>query len=70
MLCPCKLRSSQLAVPVVVTGACLCVLPGSGFGFRPIGEGMGGAGKEYSESLGGNWPREQFTSTYDVIDVH
>ena len=46
------------------------VLPGSGFGFRPIGEGMGGAGKEYSESLGGNWPREQFTSTYDVIVVH
>ena len=48
----------------------MCVLPGSGFGFRPIGEGMGGAGKVYSESLGGNWPREQFTSTYDVIVVH
>jgi len=30
-------------------------------GFRPIGRGAGGAGKEFSESLGGNNPREQFT---------
>jgi len=30
-------------------------------GFRPIGKGAGGAGKEFSESLGGNYPREQFT---------
>lgn len=30
-------------------------------GFRPIGKGAGGAGKEFSEALGGNYPREQFT---------
>lgn len=30
-------------------------------GFRPIGRGAGGAGKEFCESLGGNYPREQFT---------
>lgn len=30
-------------------------------GFRPIGSGAGGSGKEFSESLGGNMPREQFT---------
>lgn len=34
---------------------------GSGWGFRPISLGQGGAGKEFSESLGGNSPREQFT---------
>lgn len=34
---------------------------GSGMGFRPIGVGAGGSGKEFSESLGGNTPREQFT---------
>ncbi|KAL0281347.1 UNVERIFIED_CONTAM: hypothetical protein PYX00_002359 [Menopon gallinae] len=34
---------------------------GSPVGFRPIGKGTGGAGKEFSESLGGNHPREQFT---------
>ncbi|RWS27321.1 exostosin-3-like protein [Leptotrombidium deliense] len=34
---------------------------GSTFGFRPIGGGSGGAGKEFSESLGGNVPKEQFT---------
>ncbi|EEB17816.1 conserved hypothetical protein [Pediculus humanus corporis] len=34
---------------------------GSPTGFRPIGKGAGGAGKEYSENLGGNHPREQFT---------
>lgn len=34
---------------------------GSGMGFRPIGRGAGGAGKEFCESLGGNYPREQFT---------
>ncbi|XP_055384787.1 exostosin-3 [Condylostylus longicornis] len=34
---------------------------GSHMGFRPIGKGAGGAGKEFSESLGGNYPREQFT---------
>ncbi|KAG9509293.1 Exostosin-like 3 [Fragariocoptes setiger] len=34
---------------------------GSSFGFRPIAGGMGGSGNEFSESLGGDWPREQFT---------
>ena len=34
---------------------------GSEYGFRPIGSGSGGAGREFSRSLGGNWPREQFT---------
>lgn len=34
---------------------------GSHTGFRPIGKGLGGAGKEFGESLGGNYPREQFT---------
>uniref|UniRef100_A0A336MS02 glucuronosyl-galactosyl-proteoglycan 4-alpha-N-acetylglucosaminyltransferase n=1 Tax=Culicoides sonorensis TaxID=179676 RepID=A0A336MS02_CULSO len=34
---------------------------GSSMGFRPIGKGAGGAGKEFSEALGGNQPREQFT---------
>lgn len=34
---------------------------GSDSDFRPIGSGWGGSGKEFSEALGGNWPREQFT---------
>jgi alpha-1,4-N-acetylglucosaminyltransferase EXTL3 len=34
---------------------------GSTTGFRPIGKGAGGTGKEFGESLGGNHPREQFT---------
>ncbi|BES95065.1 Exostosin family [Nesidiocoris tenuis] len=34
---------------------------GSGRGFRPIGAGAGGAGREFCDSLGGNYPREQFT---------
>lgn len=34
---------------------------GSTMGFRPIGRGAGGAGKEFSMALGGNIPREQFT---------
>ncbi|XP_035896380.1 LOW QUALITY PROTEIN: exostosin-3 [Anopheles stephensi] len=34
---------------------------GSHMGFRPIGKGAGGTGKEFGESLGGNYPREQFT---------
>lgn len=37
------------------------VVTGSGVGFRPVGRGAGGAGKEFCESLGGNYPREQFT---------
>lgn len=37
------------------------VLIGSSYGFRPIGHGVGGAGKEFGEALGGNNPREQFT---------
>ena len=45
---------------------CLCFCPpnfitGSGLGFRPISGGCGGSGKEFSENLGGNLPREQFT---------
>lgn len=52
-----------------VVCACACTLfiiyiilfVGSEVGFRPIGKGAGGAGKEFSESLGGNYPREQFT---------
>lgn len=34
---------------------------GSASGFRPIGAGAGGSGKEFSEALGGDRPREQFT---------
>lgn len=34
---------------------------GSEYGFRPIAAGEGGTGKEFSQSLGGNYPREQFT---------
>lgn len=34
---------------------------GSEFGFRPIGGGSGGSGKEFSLALGGNEPKEQFT---------
>ncbi|KAJ8322306.1 hypothetical protein KUTeg_000777 [Tegillarca granosa] len=34
---------------------------GSSYGFRPINKGVGGSGKEFSESLGGNIQREQFT---------
>ena len=36
-------------------------LEGSSLGFRPIAGGCGGSGKEFSENLGGNLPREQFT---------
>ncbi|XP_003748595.2 exostosin-like 3 [Galendromus occidentalis] len=45
---------------------------GSSFGFRPIGFGAGGSGKEFAEALGGNYPREQFTAvvlTYDRPQV-
>ncbi|KOB69799.1 Exostosin-3, partial [Operophtera brumata] len=34
---------------------------GSAAGFRPVGAGAGGAGREFSEALGGDRPREQFT---------
>ncbi len=34
---------------------------GSSYGFRPIGGGAGGSGKEFSEALGGNVAKEQFT---------
>ena len=40
---------------------------GSSYGFRPIGQGVGGTGKEFSEALGGNTPREQFTGNYIYI---
>ena len=36
----------------------------SEIGFRPIGDGAGGDGKAFSESIGGNSPREQFTSKW------
>ncbi|XP_039253764.2 exostosin-like 3 [Styela clava] len=34
---------------------------GSSTGFRPIGEGQGGVGEVFQQSIGGNVPREQFT---------
>lgn len=34
---------------------------GSAAGFRPLGAGAGGAGRELGEALGGDRPREQFT---------
>lgn len=34
---------------------------GSSYGFRPIKNGLGGSGKEFSENIGGNLPKEQFT---------
>ncbi|CAH2068640.1 unnamed protein product, partial [Iphiclides podalirius] len=34
---------------------------GSAAGFRPIAAGAGGSGREFSEALGGDRPREQFT---------
>ncbi|XP_043536191.1 exostosin-like 3 [Chiloscyllium plagiosum] len=45
---------------------------GSGTGFRPIGAGAGGSGKEFQAALGGNVPREQFTVvmlTYEREEV-
>ncbi|XP_052236593.1 exostosin-like 3 [Dreissena polymorpha] len=45
---------------------------GAGSGYRPINKGEGGSGKEFSESIGGNHPREQFTIvmlTYERSDV-
>ncbi|XP_045181554.2 exostosin-like 3 [Mercenaria mercenaria] len=45
---------------------------GSGYGFRPINRGEGGSGNEFSEAIGGNHPREQFTMvmlTYERSDV-
>jgi len=41
---------------------------GSSYGFRPIGHGVGGTGKEFSEALGGNMPREQFTGIFLSVD--
>lgn len=34
---------------------------GSSLGFRPVANGEGGSGKEFSQALGGNTPSEQFT---------
>ena len=45
-------------------------ISGSPYGFRPINGGAGGSGKEMSEALGGNHPREQFTSRYFYIIVY
>ena len=33
----------------------------NGFTFRPLGNGLGGSGRDMSQSLGGNHPSEQFT---------
>jgi len=43
------------------------LLLGSSYGFRPIGQGVGGTGKEFSEALGGNVPREQFTGSFVIV---
>ena len=43
------------------------LLSGSSYGFRPIGQGVGGTGKEFSEALGGNMPREQFTGIFVIV---
>lgn len=48
------------------------VFKGSGATFRPINDGMGGTGKEFSQALGGNHPNEGFTvvmPTYRRIEV-
>lgn len=45
---------------------------GSSYGFRPINGGEGGSGKEFSEAIGGNVAREQFTiviPTFERIKV-
>lgn len=47
----------------------LLIFTGSGLGFRPINKGEGGAGKEFNEALGGNYPREQFTGEFEH-DLH
>ena len=50
----------------------LAFVAGSTDGFRPIGGGEGGTGRVYQESLGGNYPREQFTVvmlTYERNEV-
>ena len=54
------MRQQQLICGLMID-AKLHFLTGSSNGFRPICGGMGGTGKEYEESLGGNSPREQFT---------
>ncbi|TRY69988.1 hypothetical protein TCAL_02823 [Tigriopus californicus] len=55
---PFQLPPSTPWEPVLPTDA---KFMGSSVGFRPIGEGVGGAGKEFSQALGGNKPAEQFT---------
>lgn len=55
--CSCQINVRVFRV-IFVSSSCFL---GSGMGFRPIGRGAGGAGKEFCESLGGNYPREQFT---------
>lgn len=55
---PFQLPPSTPWEPVLPTDA---KFMGSSVGFRPIGEGVGGAGKEFSQALGGNSPAEQFT---------
>jgi len=41
-------------------------MTGSSTLFRPIGHGAGGTGKEFSQSLGGNYPIEQFTGNWNL----
>lgn len=55
---PFSLYSNLPTNPILPTEA---KFSGSQLGFRPINAGSGGSGKEFSESLGGNHPREQFT---------
>ena len=38
------------------------VSSGSNYGFRPVNRGAGGDGISFSQALGGNYQREQFTS--------
>ncbi len=44
--------------PLLPTDAKFLGSPG---GFRPIGDGAGGTGREFSQAIGGNLPSEQFT---------
>jgi hypothetical protein len=57
-----QLPTSPLNRPIMPTEAEM--LSDSKFGFRPINQGMGGSGKEFSEAIGGNDQREQFTGMF------
>jgi len=70
---PCTFFSEQVLNESTMTfQRTIFFLQGSSDGFRPIGGGWGGTGRVYQESLGGNYPREQFTVvmlTYERNDV-